>query len=118
MHLTYLLFDATDDDAGACSFDAMAAVAPARLAPLLAEISTVLAWAHGEFGAPSAGGDENGWDYDLQAVDDGSAPLPIRFDGRQAHLAPPPQLGGRITVTLTVSGPAAFAHAFRQAFPD
>ena len=49
MELDYLLFDATDEETGSWSFDAMASVAPARLPALLREIEAVLAWAWREW---------------------------------------------------------------------
>lgn len=118
MDLTYLLFDATDDHSGACSFDAMASVLPARLPAVLDEAGAVLGWAWREFGAPSTLGDESQWHFDLQAADENSMPLDITFDGKQARMSPLPQLQGRVTVTLTISGPGSFANAFRQAFSD
>src|SRR6185369_12734006 len=47
MQLDYLVFDASDEDSGRESFDAMASVAPDRLPALLAEVAAVLRWAHG-----------------------------------------------------------------------
>jgi hypothetical protein len=118
MDLSYLLFDATDDESGAWSFDAMATVLPARLPAVLDEVGAVLRWAWREFGAPSTLGDEGGWDFDLHAMDETSAPLDITFDGEQARMPLPPGHEGRVTITLTLSGPSAFGSAFREAFSE
>lgn len=118
MELSFLLFDATDDDSGACSFDAMASVVPNRVPAVLDEIGTVLRWAWHEFGAPSSADDGSKWDFDLQAVDDASTPLDISFDGDQTQLSLPRELEGRVTISLAITGPVAFAHAFRETFPE
>lgn len=119
--LSYLLFDATDEDSGACSFDAMACVLPDRFPALLAEVQTVLIWATRAFGPPAAtadDGDTAEWMFDLQATDQAGAPLAITWDPEQTHVQPPQVIDGRITLTLTVSGSPAFAAAFREAFAD
>jgi hypothetical protein len=118
MQLSYLLFDATDDDSGACSFDAMASVVPTRLPAVLDEVRAVLAWAWREFGAPSTLSDESQWHFDLQAVDETSTPLEITFDGEQARVSLPPHPKDRVTITLTISGPEAFGIAFKEAFSE
>ena len=100
--LSYLLFDATDEESGACAFDAMASVLPDRLPALLAEVQAVLAWATHLFG-PACNDDDEGdagdWAFELQTTDVAGA-------------------DGRVTLTLTISGHSAFAEAFRQAFVD
>jgi hypothetical protein len=117
MELQYLLFDFTDEEGGACSFEAMASVLPAGLGPLLREVEAVLAWAYGDFGAPSAAEDGGEWDFDLHAANENDAPLAVAYDVRSARvlLAAAP---GRVTLTLTVTGSRAFGTAFRDAFPD
>lgn len=116
MQLQYLLFDASDEEGGACSFDAMASVLPAGLAALVQEVETVLRWAHRAFGTPAAGADEAEWDFDLHAVDENDAPLAISYDDRNAQVSV--AAPGRVTLTLTVTGSRAFGAAFREAFPD
>ncbi len=119
--LSYLLFDATDEESGACAFDAMASVLPDRLPALLAEVQAVLAWASALFGPPSSTddeGDADDWAFDLQATDAAGAPLAITWDMQGAQVLLPVALEGRLTLTLTVSGHCAFADAFRQAFAD
>ncbi|TWO66019.1 hypothetical protein FN976_26945 [Caenimonas sedimenti] len=117
MELQYLLFDFTDEEGGACSFDAMASVLPAGLVPLLGEVEAVLGWAHREFGAPSAEGGGAEWDFDLHAADERDVPLAISYDVPRARviLAAAP---GRVTLTLPVTGSRLFGAAFRDAFPD
>lgn len=118
MPLDYLLFDATDEENGACSFDAMASVLPDRLPALLREVEAVLAWAHREFGVPGGGADEGEWDFALQAVQEPRRPLEVRYDAGRGSvlLSQVPQ--GRVTLTLTVTGSRPFAAAFRDAFPE
>ena len=119
--LSYLLFDTTDEESGACAFDAMASVLPEHLPALLAEVRAVLAWAAQLFGPPSGDcdeGDADDWAFDLQATDAAGAPLAISWDMQRAQVLLPAALEGRVTLTLTVSGHSAFADAFRQAFAD
>ncbi|HET8746594.1 MAG TPA: hypothetical protein VFM98_13385 [Ramlibacter sp.] len=118
MRLEYLLFDASEEDSGACSFDAMASVLPPRLTPLLQEVAAVLGWAYRAFGAPSNGGDEGEWDFELQASDEHDAALEIACDVARAQVSLPRTPAGRVTLALTVSGSPAFAEAFRDAFPE
>lgn len=119
--LKYLLFDATDEESGACAFDAMASVLPDRLPALLAEVQAVLAWAAHLFGPPSSASDEcdtDDWAFDLQATDLASASLAITWDMQSAQVLLPADVKGRLTLTLTISGHRAFADAFGQAFTD
>lgn len=118
MHLEYLLFDFTDDDTGACSFDAMASVDASRIPPLLHEIEAVLAWSHRGFGPASGAGDEGEWDFELQATLEPDTLLPIAYGVERARIDLPRVPAGRITITLTLSGSRAFGAAFREAFPE
>lgn len=118
MDLAYLLFDFTDEESGACSFDALASVTRARVPALLAEVQAVLAWAHREFGVPAGTGEEDGeWAYALEAADEREAPLAIRYEVREARvcLDEEPQ---RVTLAFTLSGSGAFGAAFREAFTE
>jgi hypothetical protein len=115
MPLDYLIFDPTDEEDGACSFDAMASVLPDRLPSLLREVEAVLAWAHRAFGAADPEGE---WDFELQATGEGGEPVAVSYDGARAQVALPQAPAGRLTLALTVTGSAAFADAFRTAFPD
>lgn len=114
MTLDFLLFDASDEESGACSFDAMASALPAQMPALVREVEAVLGWAWGEFGAPSAG--EGEWDFDLQAQDDEDQPLAIAYEPGRGLRAAPQAPGRRTTIALTLSGTRAFADAFMQAF--
>lgn len=118
---SYLIFDATDEESGACAFDAMASVLPDRLPAMLAEVQAVLAWATRLFGPPSSAGDEYGadeWAFDLHATDEAGASLVITWDMQRPQALLSAAVEGRVTLTLTVSGHRAFADAFRQAFAD
>ena len=116
MHLDYLLFDVTDEETGGAGFDAMASVLPDRLPALLHEVEAVLQWAHGEFGPPAADGD--GWDFDLQATGSAGEPLHVVYDAAAARVTVDPVNNDRVTLSLTLSGPATFGEAFRHAFPE
>ena len=113
--LDYLLFDFSDEEGGAGSFDAMASVLPDRLPALICEIETVLRWAHRAFGAPSA--DEGDWDFELQATCAPDAPLNAVYDATSGRLSLSPDCDARTTLSLTLSGSHAFCQAFRHAFP-
>ena len=119
MNLNYLDFDYNEDADGTGTFDAMASAQPAQLPALHAEITQVLAWAHQHW--PHACGpleDGGEWQYDLQGVQEVSTPLVLALDATGEHLrttpgnpAPP-----RTTLTLTISGSAAFCAALQDAF--
>jgi hypothetical protein len=117
MDLHYLVFDFSDEDSGSGSFDAMAAANPDRLPALLAEVGAVLRWAHRAFGRAGAVQEEGEWDYDLQAVAEPGQPLRIAFDAAegQVRLASTAAL---TTVTITLTGSAAFCDALRDRFPS
>lgn len=117
MHLDYLLFDRSDEDGGAGSFDALASVLPDRLPALLREVEAVLQWAHRAFGAPGAA-DAGGWDFDLQATGPQGEPLHVAYDAVRARATVDPAGKQRVALSLTVSGPAGFCEAFGQAFPE
>ncbi|MGE4242373.1 hypothetical protein [Ramlibacter sp.] len=117
MQLEYLLFDTSDEEDGACSFDALASVLATHRAGLGAEVEAVLGWAYRAFGSPLADQDGGDWDFDLQAVDDDDEPLAIAYDVARGQVAMP-QGCGRVTVALTLSGSRAFADAFREAFAN
>ena len=118
MDLSWLDFEFSGDAHGEGSFDAMAAAAPPQWPALQAEVLRVLDWAERRFG-PAAALDEGGeWDYALHGVREIATPLDVRYvpgaaqlELHEAHDDPP-----RITLTLTVSGSAAFCSAFRAAF--
>jgi hypothetical protein len=118
MSLDYLEFDFTDDADGQGTFDAMAAAAPGQLAALEAEMVQVLQWAQREFGAHAPVDDGGAWDYELHGVQEVATALDVRFDaqGARLHLQPRAAAAPRITLTLTLTGTAAFCEAFRAAF--
>jgi hypothetical protein len=116
MDLHYLVFDFSDEDSGAGSFDAMAAVRPDRLPALLGEIETVLRWAQGAFGVPGAPPEDGDWDYDLQAVADPDRPLATAWDASASKVTLADAGGALTTVTLTLTGSPAFCAALRESF--
>ena len=119
MRLSYLEFDYSEDADGVGTFDALAATAPTHNAAVLAEVATVLAWAHDAFEAQRAPLDEGGeWDYDLQAWREFSAVDVLDFDELSGKLSVQPQAAGlaRHTVSLSVTGTPGFCAAFRERF--
>jgi len=118
MALDYLDFEYSEDEDGNGTWDAMASVADSRWSTLLAEVQHVLQWASHDFGGRRAPLDEGGdWDYDLSAQDDDNGrALRIRFSSKTGVEAETPQAGGYTTLTLTLTGNAAFGDALRQAF--
>jgi hypothetical protein len=116
MSLDYLDFDFSGDAHGHGSFDAMAAVAPAQLPALQAEVARVLGWAERAFG-PAAALDEGGdWDFELQGTRETSVPLQVRYGsgGLSLHDAGPG--APRVTLSLTLTGTPDFCAALRNAF--
>jgi hypothetical protein len=119
MNLNYLDFDYSEDADGTGSFDAMASVSPAQTPALHAEICAVLAWAHQHWPASCGPLEEGGvWQYDLSGVQEVSTSLGLTFDETvgQLHTALGSASPPRTTITLTVSGSAAFCGALRNAF--
>lgn len=117
--LQLLDFDCTEDADGMVCWDALASPAAEHQAALLQEVSQVLSWAftlapHG----PGALEDGAPWDFDLQASQQGPSGASV-----SAHIAWHPETGltvrtplspeGRLALSLTLSGTAAFAVAFR-----
>ena len=117
MPLEYLLFELTDEETGACSFDAMASVLADRLPALIHEVETVLGWAYRDFGAPSCVEENGEWDFELQAVAEHDVPLDITYDCKRAMVSMP-RVPGRVTLALTLTGSRAFAAAFTDTFPE
>jgi hypothetical protein len=119
MSLNYLEFDYSEDADGVGTFDALAATAPAHNATVLAEVATVLAWAHHAFEAQRAPLDEGGeWDYDLQGWREFSAVDVLDFDDHSGKLSVQAQAAGaaRHSVSLSVTGTPGFCAAFSERF--
>lgn len=119
MALDYLDFEYSEDEDGNGTWDAMASVADTRWTALLDEVRQVLQWASQDFRGRRAPLDEGGdWDYDLSAQDDDNGrALHIRWNAQSAQVnAKAPQAGGYTTLTLTLTGHAAFADGLRQRF--
>jgi len=121
MALRFLQFEASEADDGSAGFDAMASVAAAHWPALQAELAAVLAWCGAQF--PSGPGplDEGAdWDLALQAHEERSRAVDLRWDAGRGALAATPLPGEtlRHALSLTLSGTPAFAEAFRQRFGD
>lgn len=119
MPLHYLDFDYSEDDDGNGTWDAMASVTPAHRSALRAELENVLRWAHRAFAGQRAPLDEGGeWDFDLQTLHEGAAPDQWLYDEASGHITVIPGASGqtRHTVTLSLSGTAAFGAALRARF--
>lgn len=119
MPLQYLDFDYSEDDDGVGTWDAMASVTPAHLPALRTELENVLCWAHRAFAGQRAPLDEGGaWDFDLQTLHEGAAPDQWHYDEAGGRITVTPGADGqtRYTVTLSLSGTAAFGAALRERF--
>ena len=94
--MEFLQFDASDDDHGITTLDAMASTPADRHAAVLAEAAQVLAWARRQFpDGPGPIDEGHDWDHDLQVtVED----------------------GGWHVVSLTLAASPRFAEAFLAAF--
>jgi hypothetical protein len=116
MQLQYLDFDFSDEDTGRGSFDAMASVLPDRAPAVLAEIAAVLRWAVSAFGPSGLLEDDGEWDYEVQGIEPGTA-LKVTYDEGSGEVSLTPAGGSaRTTLTLTLTGSAAFCEAFRERF--
>lgn len=118
MELSWLDFEFSGDADGGGSFDAMAAAAPAQWPALQAEVQRVLDWAERHFGPAAALESGGEWDYALQGVREVSTPLEVRYapGAGQLELHAGEEEAPRITLSLTLSGGAAFCAALREAF--
>jgi hypothetical protein len=117
MQLQYLDFDFSDEDTGRGSFDAMASVLPDRAPAVLAEIAIVLRWAVGAFGPSGLLEDDSEWDYEVQGIVEPGTPLKVTYDEASGEVSLTPAGGSaRATLTLTLTGSAAFCEAFRERF--
>jgi hypothetical protein len=117
MQLQYLDFDFSDEDTGRCSFDAMASVLPDRAPAVLAEIATVLRWAVAAFGPSALLEGDGDWDYEVQGIVEPGTPLKVTYDEASGEVSFTPAVGSaRATLTLTLTGSAAFCEAFRERF--
>lgn len=115
--LDYLIFDYSEDEDGNGSWDAMASAPAARLPALVSEIESILQWAHLAFPGRCGPLEEgNDWDFALSAQDDAGQALAIRFDARSRQLQYDEAEVGHTTLTLTLTGNAAFADGLRDAF--
>ncbi len=119
MSLRYLHFDYAEGTDGTGTLEAMAATWPEQVPAVRAEIVRVLDWAHrgfaGRHGPIEEGGD---WDYDLQGLQEFTAPEAWHYDEVTQRLsveAGPPGKP-RHTVTVCFSGNRAFCSAFMQHF--
>ena len=118
MELRFLDFDYSEDDAGRGVFDAMAAVRADQLDALHAEVSAVLAWAHGEFGEAGPLDEEGEWDFDLSGAVETSVPQHLSFDSATAklHVSAGPAGVARHVLSLSLSGSPTFCAALREQF--
>lgn len=119
MTLRYLDFEFSENTEGIVTIDAMASVRPQDLSALHRELSLVLDWAHSHFPAgPGPADDGAPWDCDLQGTQERSLQERLHYDPQTGRLAS--TLGSaeavRHTVTLSISGTAAFGEAFRARF--
>jgi hypothetical protein len=119
MSLQFLIFDLSEDEHGHGCLDALASATPAQLPRLLAEVAQVLDWAHAQF--PDGPGDlDDGatWNLDLQSRLERSQHEQLDYDLAHKRFQREPQgpVAERHSVSLTLSGTAAFCQAFTAHF--
>lgn len=96
--LRYLLFEPSLDTDGVHTFDAIASTSADESSAVMDEVARVLEWAGTHFADQEGPLDEGGaWCHDLQCTQ---------------------EAGGWHTVSLSLSGNAAFGEAFSAAFPS
>jgi len=111
----YLDFELSEDADGHVTLDALATVPAAQWPALLQEVASVLRWAEQDFGGQRAPLDEGGeWDVELQGAQEAVTPLVFGVDGAGGHVGAEPRgtPALRYTLSLTVTGTAAFADAW------
>ncbi|MEG2046012.1 MAG: hypothetical protein RR855_17975 [Comamonas sp.] len=116
--LDYLIFDYSEDEEGGATWDAMATVTTDRWPALQAEVLQVLHWADQRFPRQRGALDEGAtWDFDISLSDSAGRDLRPAVQGQPLTLqhAPLPA-GDALTLTLTLTGRAAFADALLQTF--
>lgn len=111
----YLDFEVSEDADGNVTFDALASVAAAQWPALMAEVESLLQWAEHGFGGHRAPLDDGGdWDCELQGSQEAVTPLAFSGPGLSGRLDAEPRGDStlRYTLSVTVSGNAAFADAW------
>jgi len=95
MQLHYLSFETTDEGGDVGAWDAVACVSPDRVAAVQAEVDVVLGWIGHHIGQGPAPLDEGGlWDMEQSRWPE----------------------DGRVTLTLTITGPMALGLELARAF--
>lgn len=119
MSLNYLEFDYSEGSDGSVTWDAMASVPAARWSALLAEVAAVLTWAHQAFGAQRGPLEDGGeWDYVVQGIAETATPQLLRYSEETGVLGVQADAVSiqRYTLSLSLSGTAAFSAALREQF--
>lgn len=115
MDLQFLEFDCSEDSEGVVCWDALAQPAARHQAAMVQEVTQLLAWAHA-FSPQSPGPLEDGaeWDFDLHMQAPTSA-IQAHWHAGENRLVfcPVPPPNEVISLSLSISGTAAFAEAFR-----
>ena len=114
--LAYLEFDFSEDADGHGTFDAMASATAGQWPALQAEIVAVLDWAQRSFGAPGPLDEGGEWDVELQGVREVPTPLAVRYAPGTLEVKSLASGEPRTTVSVTLTGTAAFCEALRDAF--
>jgi hypothetical protein len=119
MTLRYLDFEFSENTEGIVTIDAMVSVRPQDLPALQRELALVLDWAYANFPEGPGPADEGApWDCDLQATQERSVQETLHYDPLTRRFSS--TLGTaeavRHTVTLSISGTAAFGEAFQARF--
>lgn len=115
MDLQFLEFDCSEDSEGVVCWDGLAQPAARHRAAMVQEVTQLLAWAHA-FSPQTPGPLEDGaeWDFDLHLHAPTSA-IQAHWQAKDNILvfSPVPAENDEIRLSLSISGTAAFAEAFR-----
>lgn len=116
--LDYLIFDYSEDEEACATWDAMATVTANRWPALQAEVLQVLHWAEQQFPRQRGALDEGAtWDFDISLSDSTGRDLRPVVQGQPLTLQHTALAAtDTVTLTLTLTGRAAFADALLQAF--
>lgn len=118
--LQFLDFDVSEDAHGTVAWEAMASPLPQHNMALLAELTGLLQRLHAAHGPPGPLDEQHGWDCDLHVASDQGTPLAWQWQGQQIQWTWPDASmpDTRLTVSLSLSGHAAFTHTLEQEITD
>jgi hypothetical protein len=114
MALRFLDFDFTEDAHGTAAWDALASPSPEHNADMLVEVAQLLAQLHTEHGPPGPIDEGHPWDCDLHIQCDAGLERAWRWQGGQFIWGFDCPNNARLTLSLSLSGDAAFTHTLES----